>query len=329
MGETEKRQDTEGRALKMKGDRRAFLAGAAGAAVGATAATLLPQTARRAHAQVGEPLLIGQNNDGDALATSLSASLKAPVPGPLEQNGALVLYNTASGVAADERAWALAAQSSAGGAVFGITFGDPAEGGEPAGVEGMSGIPGPFEGVFGPAVGVRGVSGTGPGVHGESQSGKGLEGVSQSGFGVEGRSQSASGLRGRSESWIGAEGFTFSGLAGVVGWAPGETPGVIAHSQPAIEEPLPSDGGLALLVSGRAAFLTAGSSEVPARSVVASVANPAVKANSHITVTFTGNPGRASVAWVERQPGTGFIVHLSGRPRWAVPFTYLIVEPAA
>jgi hypothetical protein len=32
--------------------------------------------------------------------------------------------------------------------------------------------------------------------------------------------------------------------------------------------------------------------------------------------------------WVERQPGSGFVVHLISRVGAATPFTYLIVEPA-
>jgi len=79
---------------------------------------------------------------------------------------------------------------------------------------------------------------------------------------------------------------------------------------------------------GKARFSTAGSGLVAAREDTAPVSNPAVTPNSHITVTFTGDPDRAQVAWVERQPGSGFVVHLSGRPRSNVPFTYLIVEPA-
>ena len=89
---------------------------------------------------------------------------------------------------------------------------------------------------------------------------------------------------------------------------------------------MPSDGGLALAVSGRAGFLTAGSAVVPAWADSVAVPNAAVRPESHITVTFTANPGKASVAWVERQPGAGFVVHLSSRVRWDVPFTYLIVE---
>jgi hypothetical protein len=116
---------------------------------------------------------------------------------------------------------------------------------------------------------------------------------------------------------------------GVVGVSPADGPGVQAYSgwYPSKGEPLVPDGGMALDVIGKACFSTAGAGVVPARANAVTVSNPAVTAASHITVMFTSDPGGASVAWVERQPDTGFIVHLSGRARWPVPFTYLIVEP--
>jgi len=147
------------------------------------------------------------------------------------------------------------------------------------------------------ATGLLGTStGFGPGVHGTAISGTAVLAESQFGIGV----------------W---------------GVAPGSAPAVVAFSgHLAYPEPPVQDGGLALAVVGKAHFSTGGAGLVPARMSMATVANPAVTADSHITVTLTGNPGRASVTWVERQPGTGFIVHLSGSPRSDVPFTYLIVE---
>ena len=354
-----KETQTTGRSLKKKGDRRAFLAAAAGAAAGATAATLLPRSTKPAGAAPGDPLYLGQWNDGEGLPTWLRASLKTAVPG--DPNATLHLRNEAPDPGFNERAWALHAESTQSEAIFGITFGDPAVGGDPAGVHGLSGLPGPFTGEFGPGTGVHGTSGSGCGVRGHSQAGPGVEARSESGPGVVGQSDSGPGVRGVSngvypveapgveglsadgigvrgrsdrlfgvegfcENWIGVLGWTDNGLAGVVGIAPGEKPGVIAHSQPT-GGPMPSDGGVALLVSGRARFSTAGASSIPARSAAVAVANPAVRAESHITVMFTSDPGGASVAWVERQPDTGFIVHLSGRARWPVPFTYLLVEP--
>jgi hypothetical protein len=60
-----------------------------------------------------------------------------------------------------------------------------------------------------------------------------------------------------------------------------------------------------------------------------------VRPVSHVTVTLTGDPGQAGsapgfkpvVVWVERQPGTGFVVHMSRPVRVNTPFTYLVVEP--
>lgn len=96
-----------------------------------------------------------------------------------------------------------------------------------------------------------------------------------------------------------------------------------------------SSTGAALRVRGKASFSTAGKGTILADRDSASVSDTDVTALSHVTVTLTGDPGQASsapgskpvVVWVERQPGTGFIVHLSRAVRFATPFTYLIVEP--
>jgi hypothetical protein len=85
--------------------------------------------------------------------------------------------------------------------------------------------------------------------------------------------------------------------------------------------------GVALEVVGKARFSTGGAGTVPALAASAKVANPAVTAVSHITVTLTDNPGRVRLRWVQRQPGTGFIVHLNRKAKRATPFTFLIVEP--
>jgi hypothetical protein len=96
-----------------------------------------------------------------------------------------------------------------------------------------------------------------------------------------------------------------------------------------------SSAATALHVEGRSKFSTAASGMIPAGQGSGAVANPIVTALSHITVTLTGDPGQAGsvpgtkpvVVWVERQPGTGFIVHMSRPVRFATPFTYLVVEP--
>ncbi len=156
-------------------------------------------------------------------------------------------------------------------------------------------------------IGVAGGSPSGSGVTGKTQVGEGVTGIAdQQGIGVHGMSQ---------------------GGPGIEGEAPGDHPGVRAISKSA--PPGSPDGGLALEVIGKARFSTAGAGAVPRGRRMATVANPAVTAASHITVTLTGNPGLARFDWVERQPGTGFVVHLQGVSLSGLPFTYLVVEPEA
>jgi len=296
-------------------NRRQAIALAGAAAAAATVAALGMDRGKRAHAGPGDNFILGQGNDSGTERTFLQATLKSSL-GTGEQDSTLHLHNAAAPLRPDERARALLAWGY-GEAIFGITYGDPAEGGAPAGVRGHSQLPG--DGAYGRAPGVSGGSGSGPGVLGESESGDGVSGVSQSGDGVRGDSASGPGVLGQSPGPGG----------GVLGLAPADAPAVHAYSgwYPAKGVPPTPDGGLALDVVGKARFSTAGAGMVRARREAATVENPAVTADSHITVTFTGDPGAASVAWVERQPGTGFIARLSSRPRWDVPFTYLIVEP--
>ena len=92
-----------------------------------------------------------------------------------------------------------------------------------------------------------------------------------------------------------------------------------------------ADGGLALDVVGTARFTTAGNDAVAFGQNSRFVANPAVTALSHISLTLHDDPGPRQLKWVERSPGDGFTVHFAGGPpgqRPAVPFSYLIVEPA-
>jgi hypothetical protein len=90
-------------------------------------------------------------------------------------------------------------------------------------------------------------------------------------------------------------------------------------------------GGLGLDVVGRARFATCGGGAIGAGQWSHPVANPAVTAQGHITVTLTGSPGAllCAVQWVQRQPGTGFVIKLTRPVDTATPFTYLIVEPGA
>jgi hypothetical protein len=93
-----------------------------------------------------------------------------------------------------------------------------------------------------------------------------------------------------------------------------------------------SADGMALDVVGTAHFSTAGNDAVAAGQNSRFVANPAVTAVSHISVTLNGDPGPRLLRWVNRSPGAGFTVHFTGGPpgqRPEVPFTYLIVEPGS
>ncbi|MGH2367495.1 MAG: hypothetical protein ACRDI2_04795 [Chloroflexota bacterium] len=181
-------------------------------------------------------------------------------------------------------------------------------------VQGVSSSGTPEDGGHGdgPGIGVAGFSGTGPGVLGNSAHGPGVVGGSESGAGVVGGPLGP------------------SALAGVLGGAPGDTPGVQALSAEffglGFGEP---DGGLALEVIGKSRFSTAGSGTVAAGDSAAFVANSAVTAKSHITVSLISDPGSRQLGWIERQPGTGFTVHLTSAPppqRPETDFTYLIVD---
>ena len=222
---------------------------------------------------------------------------------------------------------------------------------------------GPCEGVA-LGTGVRGLSEGGTGVDGSSHSGPGVAGHSQSGNALEGFSEIGAGAFVSSLSGPGVDATCESG-PGVLGWSPGGAgvigigsilrgegtvpevgPGVLGiapGSAAAVQcvsgglvggdgPPSPDpDGGLALDVVGKARFSTAGAGAVPQGQNTVFVANPAVTADSHVTVTLAGNPGNRQLHWVERNPGVGFRVRLTqGQgPKPPTNFTYLIVEPAA
>ena len=204
-------------------------------------------------------------------------------------------------------------------------------------------------GTTGGGVGVNGMSVRGPGVSGSSEHTEGVSGgtygtpspenfpVGVAGFslirldedpagpvedgpgtGVLGRSGSGTGVHGMSESNIGVLGVSESDR-GMAGWSRTGT-GVWAGTE----------SGEALRVDGKAFFSTAGAGAVPTGADAATVSNPAVTPDSHITVTLMGHPGNSAavVQWVERQ-GSGFIVHLRVAVSNETPFTYLIVEPGA
>lgn len=151
--------------------------------------------------------------------------------------------------------------------------------------------------------------------------------VSGGEFGVDAGARYSYGAGVRGTSGTIPEGRTSPDGTGVLGEASGLGTGVRAKAN--------QDTATALEVIGKAKFSTTGNGTIPAGQDSASVNTLAVTALSHITVTLTGDPGQASSApgskpvlvWVERQPGTGFVAHLSRPVRVATPFTYLIVEP--
>jgi hypothetical protein len=188
--------------------------------------------------------------------------------------------------------------------------------------------------------GVQGTSATGAGVHGEGSTGV-LGSGRTSGIGVRGHSQNSAGVYGE-----GSTGVFGLGHPGVLGQGVGETgTGVWGGTRSGIAvRALSGDAGTAvsaenegtgtaLSVSGRTRFSTAGSGTIPAGQDSVFVGNAAVTNQSHITVTLTGNPGvplsgfPIVIHWVERMPGSGFMLRMTRRVGPATPFTYLIIEP--
>ena len=327
--------ETEG--TSRRHNRRQALALGGAAAAAAAVAALGMNGGKKAQAASEQPLIIGQGNESNP--GDWTGLVGSKTDGPV-----LHLRNDAEPLQEKWEAVGLDAKSREGTAVVGTTFGS-----EGFGTRGLSYIGSPDipseQWVPGPGIGVDGISGSGPGVRGTSDSGPGVYGGSQSGVGVQGSSPDGVGVLGDSENGTGIVAFSHNSFGSAV-FGVNVQPGPVSHDEQGI--PIPngsgpglqgrsgsgpgvlaiSETGLGLLVVGKAAFSTAGAGVVPAKAYTAAVANPAVTVDSHITVTLTDDPGRASVAWVERDSGTGFTVHMSSRPRSDVPFTYLIVEPA-
>ena len=174
-----------------------------------------------------------------------------------------------------------------------------------------------------------------PGVRGDSDHGFGLEGKGLLGGvhgmadgsnreAVRGYAPKGKGVVGISDDLIGVSGF---GPTGVQGLGPDVGVHGIGRTGVKAEHSDVHSDGVALEVVGKARFSTAGAGTVPGGTASATVANSAVTADSHITVTLTGDPGRAQLRWVQRQPGTGFVVHLNRKTKTVTSFTFLIVEP--
>ncbi len=89
-----------------------------------------------------------------------------------------------------------------------------------------------------------------------------------------------------------------------------------------------AEGPIGLSVVGRPAFSTVGAGAIPAGANQAIVAQNAVRATSHVSVTFVSNPpNNTAVAWIDRNPGVGFTVRLTKNTAAAIAFTYMVVEP--
>jgi hypothetical protein len=221
----------------------------------------------------------------------------------------------------------------------------------------------------GNGIGVAGTSRSGPGIRGDSREGVAVEGRSESGFGgmfsteegdfsvhVGGKAAafalgvdngllvgSAAGgilaisrggkpaiegdaLPSEFSSGIGVQGV--SGSDQTFGQGPGI--GVQGISGTGIGVEAVSENGLALRTRGKSAFSTAGAAVIPAKADSVFVTNPAVTGDSHISVTLASDPGPRQLQWVERNPGSGFTVHLSPAPvnrRPETRLTYLVIEP--
>ena len=165
-----------------------------------------------------------------------------------------------------------------------------------------------------------------------NETGPGVEGFASTGAqpGVTGRpgvvghaSATNSGVRGDSDGLgPGIVGFQ-AGPSGVAMLAQGAQVGAIGLRTVNLQ------GGIALDVSGRARFTTAGNGTVPAKADSHAVSNPAVQANSNVIATLTSDPGDAQISWVERNPGSGFVLHLTKKLGAATSFAYFITESAS
>jgi hypothetical protein len=344
--------------------RRSFIGAGVGGLVGAVAVAFGRPTAARAGHDATNVMHLGESNSVPADAAT---ALEADVDGH-----ALTIRNTNTGEeagtiravgSASAKPVILAESDNENTfAVLGVScspgftdFG----GGNGTGVAGQSGG----------GTGVEGTSATGPGVSGQSQEGDGVAGHSQSGrggsFSTEGGSfavyiggsavdfalgvdnalvdEGAGGIiavaRGGKPAIEGdALPSEFGAGIGVLGvssdaeFASGPGIGVQGLSGAGVGVQAMSSEGVALDVVGKARYSTAGSGAVPAGQQSVAVSNPAVTAESHITVSLTSNPGNRQVRWVERDPGTGFTVHLVPTPpnqRPLTTLTYLIVEPGS
>ncbi len=192
--------------------------------------------------------------------------------------------------------------------------------------------------------GVRGFapafSGLTRGVFGQSDSseGRGVEGVATalSGVtrGVHGMSSSSEGIGvfGEAPS-IGVHGQSSGdggiGVEGIGAEAEvGDTVGVSGRSFTPQGIGVKASGPIGLHVEGKSRFSTVGNGQIPQGVRDHSVNDGKVGANTYVCVQFNSDPGfPLLIRFIERIPGTGFIIHLVARPGRAVDFSYWFADP--
>jgi len=210
---------------------------------------------------------------------------------------------------------------------MGVSGWASATSGDALGVHGLSdssvgvGVVGNARATAGECIGVLGYT--------ESTEGVGARGsakaTSGNTIGVEGYSCSPEGIAVRGHATA-----TSGSNMGVLGFS--ESPvgtGVRGECSGGIGVYAFSSAGKALRVDGVASFSTAGAGLIPAKSSSVDIADTRVTGSSHVTITFTDNPGKSiSVQWIARKPGVGFTVNLTDKVARNTSFTYLIVEPS-
>lgn len=303
------------RDVRSRGNVLAMLGGAiAGAVAGGLGR---PEQALGGHDETNV-LHLGESNISPADTTTI---LTGDTP-----NHVLAIFNERE----SEQGAAIIGDAHTGDGTHGAIEGrNDADGG--VGVAGFSTVPG-FS-ALGNGIGVSGFSGSGRGVSGQTETGTGIGGFSGTGVGVSADiGESGNAVEAFTPLGIGVRGSALqgNGVAGHcdhpegVGTSGASTDGIGVHAT--------SQNGQALRVEGRAAFTTAGSGTVPQGQNSVFVANAAVTAASHVSVTLVSNPGIRLVHWVEKSPGSGFTVRMTPAPanqRPTTAFTYLIVEAAA
>ena len=116
-------------------------------------------------------------------------------------------------------------------------------------------------------------------------------------------------------------------VAPVPGTSGAQTAGVLGTGDVGVYATT-TGSGVALGVKGKAQFSTTGQGAIPAGVQSFTVADARVDATTQVVVTLTSNTDGATLAWVQPQPGSGFVIHLTpGQGNLNVPikFDYYLV----